>query len=113
MIYGTTKNGNSFQLALESGDSDGDGYTDLLIGDPAASSAGLTTNGTFGLLYGPTTGSLQLDELNARFIGDDDGEAIGNYATFVDLDGDGVDEIAFGDRDGGFESVALFPSLGL
>ena len=112
LIYGTTKN-SAYNLALEAGDSDGDGYTDLLIGDPAASSAGLTTNGALSLLYGPTTGSLLLDELNARFIGDDDREAVGVYATFVDLDGDGVDEIALGDRDGGFEAVAIFPGLGL
>ena len=112
LIYGTTKN-NSFKLALEAGDNDGDGNTDLLIGDPAASSARLTTNGALGLLYGPTTGSLLIDDLSARFVGDDDGEAIGNYATFVDLDGDGADEIAFADRDGGFEAVAVFPGLGL
>ena len=113
LVYGSTKNGNSFQLALETGDSDGDGHTDLLIGDPAASSGGLSNNGAFGLLYGPTTGSMLSDDLSAQFVGDDEGEAIGNYATFVDLDGDGVDEIVFADRDEGFEAVALFPGLGM
>ena len=113
LIYGTTEDSNAFELAIEVGDNDGDGHNDLLIGDPNASTARVFNHGAFGLLYGPTTGSLLLDDLSARLLGDEDEEAIGNYATFVDLDGDGVDEIAFADLNGGFEAVAVFPGLGL
>ena len=112
-VYGTIKGSYAFQTTVESGDSDGDGYRDLLISDPGVSSAGLTQNGAMGLLYGPTTGATTIPELSARFVGNSNYEAIGAYATFVDLDGDGFDEIALTDPDGGLESVGIFPGLGL
>jgi hypothetical protein len=111
LVFGATRSGYAFQTTVESGDSDGDGYKDLLFGDPNASAAGLSSNGALGLLYGPTTGSFSLTELSARFIGNDDYEGVGTYATFVDLDGDGADEIALTDPDGGVESVGIFPGL--
>jgi hypothetical protein len=113
LISGTTPSSYAFQTTIESGDSDGDGYKDLLVGDANLSGAGLKYNGALGLLYGPTTGSYTLLSLSSRFIGNDDYEYVGNYATFVDLDGDGLDEIALTDPDGGFESVGIFPGLGL
>ncbi|MBK9365204.1 MAG: putative metal-binding motif-containing protein [Deltaproteobacteria bacterium] len=113
LVAGTVKGSYAFQTSLESGDSDGDGYKDLLVGDPNLSGAGLSNNGAVGLLYGPATGSFTIPSLSARFIGNADYESVGYYATFVDLDGDGVDEIALTDPDGGLESVGIFPSLGL
>ena len=113
LVMGTTRSSYAFQSTIESGDSDGDGYKDLLVGDPYTSGAGLSSNGALGLLYGPTTGSFTIAELSARFIGNADGEYVGNYATFVDLNGDGVDELALTDPDAGVESVGIFPGLGM
>ncbi|MCK6516889.1 hypothetical protein L6R46_17750 [Myxococcota bacterium] len=112
-VLGSTRSGYAYQSTLESGDSDGDGYKDLLVGEPYLSSAGLTNNGALGLLYGPTTGSFTLPTLSARFVGNEDYEYVGNYATFVDLNGDGVDELAMTDRDVSLEAVGIFPGLGI
>lgn len=112
-IFGKEKGSYAFQNSFESGDSDGDGYRDIIVSDPNLSGAGLSYNGAVGMLYGPETGTYGIVDLPARFIGNTSYEYLGNYATFVDLDGDGSEEIALTDPDAGFESVGVFPGLGL
>ncbi len=80
----------------ESGDVNGDGESDLLIGVPdsdyAASGAGLAY-----LLYGPLTGTVDLSSgFDARFIGNSASDDCGRGAALGDLDGDGSAEILVG-----------------
>jgi len=89
--------------ALDSGDANGDGIADLLIGAPAADTS-----------YGAAAGSVLLvsatGQVLARFSGRA-GDRLGRSVVMApDMNGDGVDEIAIGSAfgNGGLGTVKLF-----
>ena len=74
-------------------DYDGDGNDDYIVGADLADSG----KGTGYLVYGPGTGANNLADAAAKFTGTNEGENVGEEATGIsDMDGDGLDEIAFG-----------------
>jgi len=79
------------------GDTDGDGYDDLLVGAHQADSGGLDS-GTVFLVMGPASGgSMQLDSATTAFLGDAPADYLG-YAVGGggDMNGDGYDDVLIG-----------------
>ncbi|MFT5680628.1 MAG: hypothetical protein ACI8RZ_001534 [Myxococcota bacterium] len=83
-----------YELAL-GGDVNGDGYDDLIVDGYGDEGDGGSYNGTIYLFLGPVTGgSLDVTNADAMMSGGNTSEYFGQYTTdFVDLDGDGSDEV--------------------
>ena len=92
--------------ALASGDLDGDGYADLVLGMPDASSG----RGEVAVILGPIS-DTNLGSADANLTGpsgDGAGEAL---LVLPDLDGDGADELLIGAPDG--SEAWLYSGAGL
>lgn len=84
---------------LAAGDADGDGLGDLLLGCPGAGFLA-PDDGGVGLLYGDADVSDggSVDDRVTLFVGGAAGAHAGNLPPqVVDLDGDGADEVIYGD----------------
>ncbi len=78
------------------GDTDGDGYADLLVGAPHSDNRA-SEGGTAYLVTGPITDSaMELTSALATFGGDIEGIQAGTAVAGGDVDGDGVDDILVG-----------------
>lgn len=78
-------------------DVDGDGQDDLYVG--AASSS--PTWGRTWLFRGPILGDLDLDDADATFVGEAEGDATGaTVFAFDDFDGDGLSDLGAGSPNG-------------
>jgi hypothetical protein len=107
-----------FDNRMSTGDVDGDGEIDLLVGghldDTAAADAGATW-----LLYGPLVGTIDLaTDYDLRILGEDASDFTGYYAAVAgDLSGDGYDDLAIGgrasDERGYIDTGAVFVFHGL
>ncbi len=82
-------------LDVTSGDIDGDGNTDLIIGAPRLQEDGLTLGGVW-LLHGPITSGMDLDLADALLLGEADNDYAGAAVAAADVDGDGRDEVLVG-----------------
>jgi len=80
-----------------SGDADGDGYDDVLIGAPNNEQGGERAGKVY-LVYGPANGTFQLSSAaDAWFVGEGTWELAGSSVEFAgDVNGDGYDDLLIG-----------------
>ncbi|MEL6343273.1 MAG: hypothetical protein AAFV53_09050 [Myxococcota bacterium] len=97
------------------GDVDGDGHMDLLIGASGEDSGG-TSAGAAYLLMGPVSGEIDLSAADAKLIGEEAYDNVGDTVSGVgDVNGDGNDDIlisAHGDDSGATSAGAAYLVLG-
>jgi hypothetical protein len=85
--------------SVASGDVDGDGTGDILIGAIGPDTGGPNGGAAF-LVLGPVTGDSDLSSSEAVFLGGDR-DFVGNSVVAGDIDGDGFDDVLLGgDREG-------------
>ncbi|MFT4624634.1 MAG: hypothetical protein ACI8PZ_003293 [Myxococcota bacterium] len=74
--------------SIATGDVDGDGHADLLVGAPGAGGAG-------GAWWqpGPAASVRDLPITAVRFDGESDGDSAGETVVMADVDGDGADDL--------------------
>lgn len=87
--------GEAAGQALTTGDLDGDGLPDLVVGAPSAD-VRATNGGAAWLLYGPLSGAADLADAEASAEGAVNGAQLGASLAVGDVDGDGVDDLVAG-----------------
>ena len=88
------------RAVARAGDVNGDGYDDVLVGEPSpAYTAGYNAAGSWYVVFGGTTGRIELADLGGRgFRIDGAASNQGISATGVgDVNGDGYDDVLVGD----------------
>jgi hypothetical protein len=80
-------------VAVGGGDFDADGRIDLAVGAPGIYSSNL---GFVSLFYGPVSGTLSVDDDDARFVSEHPGDYAGTQLTVGDLDGDAASDLVVG-----------------
>ncbi|MGH7927110.1 MAG: integrin alpha, partial [Candidatus Binatia bacterium] len=92
--------GDKAGTSVATGDFDGDGQTDLLIGAPGADNRGRGGAGSVYLVLGGTTGHLSLRERSEgvrRIDGEFPGGQLGSsVANAGDVNGDGISDLLLG-----------------
>lgn len=98
------------------GDTNNDGYTELLVGAQGTDGGGTGSGGAFLLLGGPSATGGALSGASAVFVGEDAQDAAGaGLAGGGDYDGDGLDDVvigATGDDTGASNGGAAYLILG-
>ena len=109
VIYGVDA-GDHLGYSIASGDVDGDGYGDVLIGAPDASTITGAVSGEIWIVYGrsgglPAVVDLAAPPVGVRFtavVGHGDSDRLGYAVAAADFNGDGFDDVIGGapDADG-------------
>ena len=77
-------------IAVAGGDIDGDGNTDLVVGDPSTDSY----RGLVMVFLGPISGMLTADDAEALIVGDYEwGDNLGTTFWLADFNGEGSDDL--------------------
>jgi hypothetical protein len=100
IIYGAASD-DRFSRSMSTGDVNGDGFEDLIIGASWADRDGLTDTGRAYVIYGGTniSATLHMSETtsaNIFILGDDADDETGRASAAGDVNGDGVHDIILG-----------------
>ncbi len=101
-IQDSCASGDRFGAALATGDIDGDGYDDLVIGVPGQDVSGSGNAGAIHVLFGGygglyASGSQYFTENSRGVLGtSESGDLFGASLAIGDFDGDGYDDIGIG-----------------
>lgn len=97
------------------GDTNADGYDDLIIGAPGETTGG-TAAGAAYIVLGPETGTVSIENTYAKAFGEADGDNTGwSVSAIGDIDGDGKTDLitgAYKESSFGFEVGAAYILLG-
>ncbi len=104
---GTIEHGHEYGSAMASGDFDGDGYADLVVGAPGDTINGYDRAGKINVVYGTGAG---LDTAGMQWISENElsccspslGDRFGDVLAVGDFNDDGYDDIAVGSPDHGY-----------
>ena len=89
-----------FGYSASVGDVNGDGFDDLLVGEPRADH-GLQNSGAAYLYFGPVSESVDRDDWDGRVVGDAEQDSLGRDVQVVsDLDLDGHAEVLVSSNSG-------------
>ena len=105
-LQGDASGGQAGFAVSLTGDIDGDGYADAMMGAPGASSS----TGAVYLFLGPVTGELTATSADATLSGEATGDQAGRSITSAgDLDGDGAEDLVIGAyaHDGGANNAGV------
>jgi len=87
-------------ISVSSGDINGDGYADVIIGAPRANPAGGNYAGETYVIFGsaapPATVDLNSVSADMTIYGDDVGDWSGRSVSSADINGDGCDDVIIG-----------------
>ena len=96
IVTGEAESDQAGISAAGAGDIDGDGFDDLVIGAQRYDGPG-TNSGAAYVLYGPVSGSVSLENADARLEGEKENDHAGSaVAGPGDLNGDGYDDLVIG-----------------
>jgi hypothetical protein len=102
-------------LGLASGDLDGDGEGDVLIGAPGNDVGGANT-GTIYILWGPVEpGAVTAASVGDYVMGQAEEDGVGDVMKLVDVNADGMDDMIVGAPDnseGGTDAGSVYVVLG-
>ena len=95
-LDGTADDDEAGSAVGRAGDTDGDGYDDLLVGAEGNSSVG-SSSGAAWLVLGPTPASGSLGDAHASIFGAAAGDRLGSAVSGAgDVDGDGFGDVLIG-----------------
>ncbi len=116
VLHGAAAGDHAGWSVASAGDTNGDGFDDLLISAYGVDEAGSSAGAVY-LLYGPVTGAIPLDSADARFLGEADNDYAGHgHPDAGDVNGDGFSDLligAYGHDAGGGNAGAAYVVLGL
>ncbi|MCK6526852.1 FG-GAP-like repeat-containing protein [Myxococcota bacterium] len=95
LLAGDERDGAGWAVA-GAGDVDGDGYDDVLVGAPMAEPSGADSGAVY-VVYGPVTGTLDLEDAGAKLVGEAAGDRAGDAVSAAgDVNGDGYADVLVG-----------------